>query len=52
MPFMDQPSGSLLSSHAVSTYGRATNTSRKFNQDSLNNERHWRKAARKPHGSL
>jgi hydrogenase small subunit len=38
MPFMDQPPGSLLSSHAVSTYGRAIRALRRFTQASLNNE--------------
>ena len=38
MPFMDQPPGSLLSSHAVSTYGRTIKALRKFTQNSLNKE--------------
>ncbi len=36
MPFMDQPPGSLLSSAAVSTYGRAVHALRRFTQASLN----------------
>jgi hydrogenase small subunit len=36
MPFMDQPPGSLLSSHAVMTYGRAIHALRRFTQASLN----------------
>jgi hydrogenase small subunit len=42
MPFMDQPPGSLLSSHAVMTYGRAIHALRRFTQDSLNKEPAWR----------
>ena len=38
MPFMDQPPGSLLSSSAVTTYGRAIRALRRFTQDSLNKE--------------
>jgi len=43
MPFMDQPPGSLLSSHAVMTYGRAIHALRRFTQGSLNKEPAWRK---------
>jgi hydrogenase small subunit len=43
MPFMDQPPGSLLSSNAVSTYGRAIHALRRFTQASLNKEPAWRK---------
>ena len=42
MPFMDQPPGSLLSSHAVQTYGRAIHALRRFTQSSLNKEPSWR----------
>ncbi|MGH9940933.1 MAG: hydrogenase expression protein HypE [Pyrinomonadaceae bacterium] len=42
MPFMDQPPGSLLSSQAVATYGRAIHALRRFTQDSLNKEPTWR----------
>jgi hydrogenase small subunit len=42
MPFMDQPPGSLLSSHAVMTYGRAIHALRRFTQASLNKEPAWR----------
>jgi hydrogenase small subunit len=42
MPFMDQPPGSLLSSKAVMTYGRAIHALRRFTQASLNREPSWR----------
>lgn len=42
MPFMNQPPGSLLSSHAVQTYGRAIHALRRFTQTSLNKEPSWR----------
>ncbi len=42
MPFMDQPPGSLLSSSAVMTYGRAIHALRRFTQASLNREPGWR----------
>ena len=35
MPFMNQPPGSLLSSNAVMTYGRAIHALRRFTQASL-----------------
>lgn len=44
MPFMDQPPGSLLSSQAVMTYGRAIHALRRFTQSSLNKEPDWRRA--------
>jgi hydrogenase small subunit len=43
MPFMNQPPGSLLSSSAVMTYGRAIHALRRFTQASLNKEPSWRK---------
>jgi hydrogenase small subunit len=43
MPFMNQPPGSLLSSQAVMTYGRAIHALRRFTQASLNKEPAWRK---------
>ena len=43
MPFMNQPPGSLLSSHAVATYGKAIHALRKFTQTSLNKEPSWRR---------
>jgi hydrogenase small subunit len=43
MPFMSQPPGSLLSTHAVMTYGRAIHALRRFTQASLNKEPDWRK---------
>ncbi|MFY9804503.1 MAG: hypothetical protein WA211_11160 [Candidatus Acidiferrales bacterium] len=42
MPFMNQPPGSLLSSSAVMTYGRAIHALRRFTQASLNKEPPWR----------
>jgi len=42
MPFMNQPPGSLLSSSAVMTYGRAIHALRRFTQSSLNKEPPWR----------
>ena len=42
MPFMNQPPGSLLSSKAVMTYGRAIHALRRFTQASLNKEPTWR----------
>src|SRR6202042_1735752 len=42
MPFMNQPPGSLLSSAAVQTYGRAIHALRRFTQSSLNKEPPWR----------
>ena len=43
MPFMNQPPGSLLSSQAVQSYGRAIHALRRFTQASLNKEPVWRK---------
>jgi hydrogenase small subunit len=48
MPFMNQPPGSLLSSNAVSTYGRAIHALRRFTQASLNREPPWRKRTDQP----
>jgi hydrogenase small subunit len=45
MPFMNQPPGSLLSSNAVATYGRAIHALRRFTQASLNKEPSWRRRA-------
>jgi hydrogenase small subunit len=42
MPFMNQPPGSLLSSAAIQTYGRAIHALRRFTQASLNKEPSWR----------
>jgi hydrogenase small subunit len=42
MPFMNQPPGSLLSSVAVMTYGRAIRALRRFTQGSLNRRPVWR----------
>jgi hydrogenase small subunit len=46
MPFMNQPPGSLLSSQAVMTYGKAIHALRRYTQASLNREPAWRQAAR------
>src|ERR1700677_2132709 len=48
MPFMNQPPGSLLSSNAVMTYGRAIHALRRFTQASLNKEPSWRRKTAKP----
>jgi hydrogenase small subunit len=45
MPFMDQPPGSLLSSSAVMTYGRAIHALRRFTQESMNKVPGWRASA-------
>ena len=42
-PFMDQPPGSLLSSAAVMTYGRAIQALRRFTMASMNKEPSWRR---------
>jgi hydrogenase small subunit len=47
MPFMDQPPGSLLSSAAIMTHGKAIHALRRFTQASLNKEPEWR---RRTHG--
>jgi hydrogenase small subunit len=46
-PFMDQPPGSLLSSAAVQTYGKAILALRRFTQASLNKEPAWRGGTRR-----
>ena len=46
MPFMNQPPGSLLSSAAVQTYGRAIHALRRFTQASMNKEPSWRQPKR------
>ena len=46
MPFMDQPPGSLLSSTAVMTYGRAIQALRRFTMASMNKEPSWRRGRR------
>jgi len=43
MSFMDQPPGSLLSSHAITTYGKTIRALRRFTQESLNKEPDWRR---------
>ncbi len=42
MPFMNAPPGSLLSSHAIKTYGRAIHALRRFTMGSMNKEPSWR----------
>ncbi len=42
MPFMDQPPGSLLSSQALTTYGKAVKTLRTFTEAALGAEPSWR----------
>jgi hydrogenase small subunit len=48
MPFMDQPPGSILSSQAISTYGKTIRALRKFTQSSLNKEPPWRRPTPAP----
>jgi hydrogenase small subunit len=43
MPFMNQPPGSLLSSHAISNYGKMIRALRKFTQGSMNKTPSWRR---------
>ena len=43
MPFMDQPPGSMLSSRAIQSYGKAIRALRSFTQASMNKEPSWRK---------
>jgi hydrogenase small subunit len=43
MPFMNQPPGSLLSSNAIMTYGKAIQALRRFTQASMNREPEWRR---------
>jgi len=42
VPFLDQPPGSLLSSQAISTYGKAINSLRRFTLGSMNQIPAWR----------
>src|ERR1700733_3404001 len=48
MPFMNQPPGSLLSSAAVQTYGRAIHALRSFTLNTLEDEPKWRTRRRGP----
>lgn len=50
MPFMNQPPGSLLSSSAVQTYGKAIHALRRFTQASMNKEPAWRQRRNRPQG--
>jgi hydrogenase small subunit len=45
MPFMNQPPGSLLSSHAISTYGKMIRALRSFTKASMNKVPSWRRRA-------
>lgn len=42
MSFMNQPPGSLLSSQAIATYGKAINSLRRYTLASMNEEPAWR----------
>jgi len=42
-PFLTQPPGSLLSSQAIATYGKAINSLRRFTLGSMNKIPEWRK---------
>ncbi len=48
MPFMNQPPGSLLSSHAISTYGKMIRALRAFTQASMNKVPSWRRRTKPP----
>jgi hydrogenase small subunit len=48
MPFMEQPPGSLLSSSAVMTYGKAIHALRRFTLASMNQEPSWRRSGAEP----
>ncbi|MBS1793834.1 MAG: hydrogenase expression protein HypE [Acidobacteria bacterium] len=43
MSFMSQPPGSLLSSQAIATYGKAINSLRRYTLNSMNQTPAWRK---------
>lgn len=43
LSFMNQPPGSLLSSQAIATYGKAINSLRRYTLDSMNQTPAWRK---------
>jgi hydrogenase small subunit len=44
MAFMDQPPGSILSTQAIQTYGKAIRALRAFTRASMNKEPPWRRA--------
>jgi hydrogenase small subunit len=48
MPFMNQPPGSLLSSHAIGTYGKMIRSLRNFTKNSMNKVPSWRRKAAEP----
>jgi hydrogenase small subunit len=50
MPFMSQPPGSLLSSHAVMNYGRMIRALRSFTKGSMNKVPSWRRRSDPPKG--
>jgi hydrogenase small subunit len=43
MPFMNQPPGSLLSSHAISNYGKMIRALRMFTKGSMDKVPSWRR---------
>lgn len=43
MPFMNQPPGSMLSSHAIGSYGRMIKALRRFTLGSMNKTPSWRR---------
>jgi hydrogenase small subunit len=43
MPFMDQPPGSMMSSHAIGSYGRIIRALRTFTEGSMNKIPAWRR---------
>jgi hydrogenase small subunit len=43
MPFMNQPPGSMLSAHAIASYGRMIRALRRFTQGSMNKVPSWRR---------
>jgi hydrogenase small subunit len=42
MPFMDEPPGASVSSHAVALYGRVIRNLRRITNHSVNQEPKWR----------
>jgi hydrogenase small subunit len=52
MPFMNQPPGSLLSSHAVRTYGSMIRALRAFTKSSMNKIPSWRRRTEGPESEL
>jgi hydrogenase small subunit len=52
MPFMNQPPGSLLSSHAITTYGKMIRGLRAFTRGSLNKVPTWRRHRKHDGGEI